>query len=96
MSVRLLFKSTNLEQRKKLVKDLTFESKDNYAKKTTTIYGFDTDETKEGNIYIPFSYAVENGYNNDFTYSKADIEFVGKLRPVQEEIVPKVMDYTTF
>jgi len=93
MSVRLLFKSTNLEQRKKLVKDLTFESKDNYAKKTTTIYGFDTDETKEGNIYIPFSYAVENGYNNDFTYSKADIEFVGKLRPVQEEIVPKVMDY---
>lgn len=86
MSIRVLYKSTDLPQRKKIVNDLTFESKDNYSKKSNSIYGFDTDENKDGYIYVPFSYGRDRGFVNSFPYPSADIKFTGKLRPVQEEV----------
>lgn len=95
MSIKILYKSTALSQRRKFVDDLTFESKDNYNKKSKYIYGFDTDETKEGYIYIPYQYGIQNGFKNDFTYPHADIQFTGVLRPVQEEVKPKILELLT-
>lgn len=91
MSVKLQFKSTNAEKRKQIVKDLTFESKDNYTKRSNYLYAFDTDPES---IYVPINYAAQAGIkvNVDDEYPNADMVFTGSLRPIQEQLAPEVLD----
>ena len=94
MSYRIAFRETELIQRKKFIAELTFEKQDKYNKKSESIHAFDVDEgeIKQRNIYLPLGYAYSIKYMNEYNYPTANIKFTGTLRPIQEEIMPEIIN----
>jgi superfamily II DNA or RNA helicase len=91
MSLSIPYRSVDMDIKRTIVKDLTFVREDKYTKRTSTLYGFDSDDKF---IYIPYSYMRQKYVDklNKISYKKANIVFSATLRQVQEEIKPKIFD----
>jgi superfamily II DNA or RNA helicase len=95
MSVQIDIDSLSDTQKDSITKDLTIRleaSKYAFNQLPTFMYPYHTDAD---NVYIPFSYAVEHGFERraltDFSVSK--IKFKGHLRPEQKKVKSEVIGH---